>query len=133
VTWADGVVRTEGLTVRDNRLTLEVHLPWYRSLPLSCLESVEIDLDGRRATTSQTDVHAGEFDGPLAAAAESKAWWDVRDPLEVRLDIGGHAGETYTVDVTVACRIPYMKSASGSGAVLRVHASTQLVARLNGD
>ena len=43
-------MRPDGLTARDGGLSLAVHLPWYRSLPVSCLEA--LDVPGRAG-----DVH----------------------------------------------------------------------------
>ena len=42
MTMAEGMVRPDALSDRDGRLALAVHLPWYRSLPISCLEAVEV-------------------------------------------------------------------------------------------
>ena len=36
------VVRTDALTATSDGLALEVHQHWYRSLPLSCVERLEV-------------------------------------------------------------------------------------------
>ena len=46
MTMTEGMVRPDALSARDGRLALAVHLPWYRSLPISCLESSRSSVDG---------------------------------------------------------------------------------------
>ena len=64
MTMHEGMLRPGCLTVRDGRRVLEIHLPWYRSLPMSCLESIEVD--GR----------------PCDPENPSETW-DLREPLRV--------------------------------------------------
>ena len=52
MTMTEGMVRSDALSEDGGRLRLAVHLPWYRSLPVSCLESVEVTVVKRRAAAS---------------------------------------------------------------------------------
>ena len=81
---AEGMVRPDALSVRDGRLALAVHLPWYRSLPISCLEGVEVSVDGSPAAI--TVGARARLRGSVAEAAASDVDWDLRDALEVSLD-----------------------------------------------
>jgi hypothetical protein len=128
MTWSDGMIRPDALRVRDGKLVLAVHIPWYRSLPLSCLEALQTVVDGHEAGSDHAPLRIGQFCGSLPAAVLSDAWWDLRDPLEIPLDVPGSAGQTYTVDVSVACRIPYIQQAPGVPLVQRTSASARLVA-----
>lgn len=86
MTMAEGVLRDGCAVVEDGRLVVRVGLPWYRSLPLSCLESVDVRVDGRpvavRAGTS------GEWPA-RPAVPDDDSDWDLRDPLEVVTDSSG--------------------------------------------
>ena len=122
MTMTEGMVRPDALSVRDGRLALAVHLPWYRSLPISCLEAVEVSVDGAPATV--TSVSVPGFDGSVAEAAASDVDWDLRDALDVSLDREGEPG-THALEVTLAVRIPYLQTAPGVALVQRATARTE--------
>ena len=122
MTMSEGMVRPDALSVRDGRLALALHLPWYRSLPISCLESVEVSVDGAPATV--TSVRVPGFAGTVADAAGSDADWDLRDALEVSLDREGRPG-THALEVSLAVRIPYLQQAPGVALVQRAVARTE--------
>jgi hypothetical protein len=127
MTMAEGVVRDDALRARDGQLTLAVRLPWYRSLPLSCLESVDVAVAGVAVPIRSAAVPG--FAGPIAAAAESDATWDLRDPLEVTLDAGAERGAVVALEVTVAVRIPYIQQAPGVPLVQRAVVRTEATIR----
>ncbi len=122
MTMAESMVRPDALSARDGRLALALHLPWYRSLPISCLESVEVSVDGAPATVAS--VHVPGFTGSVAEAAASDADWDLRDALDVSLDREGRPG-AHTLEVSLAVRIPYLQTAPGVALVQRATASTE--------
>ena len=117
MTMTEGTLRPDALSVRDGRLSLAVHLPWYRSLPLSCLESVDVTVD--RSAVAVREVCVGGFAGPVADAAGWDAWWDLRDALEVALDAPAALGEHHEVQLDLAIRIPYIQQAPGVPLVQR--------------
>ena len=127
MTMTEGTVRPDALSVRDGRLALAVHLPWYRSLPVSCLEQLEVRLDGAQAAIRSLAV--GGFAGTVDEAVDSDAWWDLRDALDVALDAPGRAGDVMTVEVGVAVRIPYMQQAPGVPLVQRAAVRTEATVR----
>lgn len=91
---------------------VEVPLSWYRSIPLSCLESVEVTSNGSPANVPFVSLPG--FSGSLAEAAASEEQWDVRDPLRIRVDTPA------PVSVEVAVRIPYLEQAPGVPLVHRI-------------
>lgn len=123
MTMAEGMVRPDALSAHSGRLELAVHLPWYRSLPISCLESVEVTVDGAAAAVDSVRVPG--FAGRMAEAAVSDAQWDLRDPLAVSLDMAGRPGEEHQLEVAVAVRIPYIEQAPGVPLVQRVVVRTE--------
>jgi Domain of unknown function (DUF6379) len=122
VTMTEGMVRPDALSVRDGRLALALHLPWYRSLPISCLESVDVTVDGTPAPV--TAVRVPGFSGTVAEAADSDADWDLRDALDVSLDRESRPG-THALEVRLAVRIPYLQQAPGVALVQRAVARTE--------
>ena len=117
MTMTEGTVRPDALSAPDGRLSVAVHLPWYRSLPVSCLEALEVRVHGAPAEVRSLAV--GGFTGTVADAADSDAWWDLRDALDVSLDAAAHPGEVLIVEVDLAVRIPYMQQAPGVPLVQR--------------
>ena len=117
MTMTEGVVRSDALSESGGRLQLAVHLPWYRSLPVSCLESLEVTVDA--APVGVRSVRLPGFDGPVAGAADSDAWWDLREPLVVSLDASARSGDVLRLEVGVAVRIPYIQQAPGVPLVQR--------------
>jgi hypothetical protein len=127
MTMSEGVLRADALTIHDGRLSVAVHLPWYRSLPISCLDAVDVRVDGVAAAVGM--VATGGYAGTLAAAAVSDAWWDVRDPLDVTLDLRASAGVRRTVDVDLSVRIPYLQQAPGVPLVQRTTVQLEAIVR----
>jgi hypothetical protein len=123
MTMTEGMVRPDALSVHDGQLALALRLPWYRSLPISCLEGVEVTVDG--APAAVTSVRVPGFSGTVADAARSDADWDLRDALDVSLDAAGRPGEPRSVEVRVAVRIPYLQVAPGVALVQRAVARTE--------
>jgi Domain of unknown function (DUF6379) len=123
VTMTEGMVRPGALSARDGRVAVAVHLPWYRSLPVSCLESVRVTVDGVPAHVRSVGV--GAFTGPVEDAGASDATWDLRDPLDVVIDRAGRPGEVHAVEIALAVRIPYLQQAPGVALVQRASGRTE--------
>jgi hypothetical protein len=123
VTMTEGMVRPGALSARDGRVAVAVHLPWYRSLPVSCLESVRVTVDGVPAHVRSVGV--GAFTGPVEDAGASDATWDLRDPLDVVIDRAGRPGDVHDVEIALAVRIPYLQQAPGVALVQRARGRTE--------
>jgi hypothetical protein len=123
MTMSEGMVGADALSARDGRLAVAVRLPWYRSLPVSCVESVRVSVDGVPAPVRSVSV--GDFAGRVEEAAGSEGSWDLRDPLDVVLDVAASPGETRAVEVALAVRIPYIQVAPGVALVQRGTARTE--------
>ena len=127
MTMTEGTVRPDALSVHDGRLSMAIHLPWYRSLPVSCLEAVEVRLDGARVPVRSVAV--GGFAGTVQDAGGSDAWWDLRDALDVSLGAPARPGDVHAVEVDLAVRIPYMQQAPGVPLVQRAAVRTEATVR----
>jgi hypothetical protein len=123
MTMTEGMVRPGALSARGGRLAVAIHLPWYRSLPVSCLESVRVAVDGVPAHVRSVAIDG--FTGPVEEAAASDATWDIRDTLAVVLGQAARPGDVRTVEVALAVRIPYLQQAPGVPLVHRASARTE--------
>lgn len=90
---------------------VDVYLAWYRSLSLSCIEDVEVSLNGvqggREDLRVIRDGRAYTM-GELADLTDEE--WFVQDPITVRVpsDAPPEAGECAEVEVRLVTRIPYI-------------------------
>jgi hypothetical protein len=108
----------ESAALTDDALELSVRLNWYRSLPLSCVEQLEVRLDGAAVEPVTLEVDGVRCAVADLAAADDR-WWHVLDSARVRVPLGGapDAGP-HEVTVILGSRIPYLVSPDGSAAVI---------------
>jgi hypothetical protein len=86
---------------------LQARLPFYRSLPLSCIEGLELSIDG--VAPDAVDVFAGDDRYALAQISSlSDTWWFVLDALdlEIRLPEPLEPG-SHRVAMTMRFRVPH--------------------------
>jgi Domain of unknown function (DUF6379) len=77
-----------GTRVNGSVLTLEVRLPWYRSLPLSVARVSEICIDGKAISLAGAEVEANGKRFPLADLADKTTdFWFVLDSILVHVPI----------------------------------------------
>src|SRR5690348_10281696 len=87
--FARHLVETVALT--DDALELSVRLNWYRSLPLSCVEQLDVRLDG--AALSPASLAVGGVSYPVAdLATTDDRWWHVLDSALVRVPLDAAPG-----------------------------------------
>jgi hypothetical protein len=90
---------------------VDVHLAWYRSLPLSCVEDVAITIDGRDIPRDHLRVLRNGAELTLDELADKvDDWWFVQDPLTVKVPDPSpkSRGNEAKVMVHLATRIPYI-------------------------
>lgn len=128
---ADQVVVDESLHVLEGGVRFAIRMPWYRALPLSCLEGLEVRLDGDVVEPHELALALAGRTYRLADLPPlHEEWWYVTDPLEVTVPrVLESANGEHELDVTVALRIPYIVEA-GNPLVMRERCVKRLVARV---
>jgi Domain of unknown function (DUF6379) len=114
---ADGSLRTV-----DGGFAFDVRLPWYRALPLACVEGLDVALDGHTVPSEELRI---EFNGRAYALGElpplHEDWWYVADAAPVTAPLPEPLGPgDHQLDVTIHVRIPYIIE-SGVPLVMREH------------
>ena len=122
---ADGSLRSD-----PAGFSFDLRIPWYRSLPLSCVEGLEVALDGDAIVPDRVRI---SFDGHSYALDELpplyEEWWQVTDAAHVSVAAdGGLAPGAHELDVTLSIRIPYIIEA-GRRLVMRERCVKSLVAQ----
>ena len=67
----DRVIEEGTLLVDEDSLSFDIRIPWYRSLPLSCVEGIEVRVDSTSVPAADTWIAFGDTTyglGDLAAA-----------------------------------------------------------------
>ena len=92
------------------RVRFKLRLPWYRSLPLSCIQALDVNIDGQRTASDALLVRLNGQDHTLAEAAGlHDTWWFVLDAIEVHAKTATSLGPgSHQVGVALSLRIPYM-------------------------
>jgi len=106
----DRVIEEGTLLVDEDSLSFDIRIPWYRSLPLSCVEGIEVRVDSTSVPAADTWIAFGDTTyglGDLAPLYDE--WWTVTDPARVRVQApGGFGSGPFEIDVTLSIRIPYI-------------------------
>jgi hypothetical protein len=101
----------DALRVAEDGFELDVHLNWYRSLPLSSLKTVELTIDGEPIGRDEMTIVVNGTESELDALAERwEEMWFVLDPATLRVRRAGRvqAGDEAEVTIRVGNRIPYI-------------------------
>ncbi|MBV9280028.1 MAG: hypothetical protein JOZ41_08110 [Chloroflexi bacterium] len=99
------------LRITDDGFELDIRIPWYRSLPLSSVQTLEVTVDGQRIAPEAVRF---QLYGERLALDELPnlftTWWFILDPatLHVAYDRPLQAGEKHTVELGLGFKIPYM-------------------------
>ncbi|HVB33459.1 MAG TPA: DUF6379 domain-containing protein [Patescibacteria group bacterium] len=110
---------------------LRIRLPWYRSLPLSCIERVEVTIDGEPVNRAEVSLTLDGLNHTLdEAAGLHDVWWFVLDTadLHIRRNKPLSPGD-HPVTVTLGCRIPYSATDFVFRQVARCEKTLTLVGR----
>ncbi len=124
------VLRKEAVRAIPGGYDVDIHLPWYRSLPLSCVEGISISIGGKQTPGDQLRI--------LYAGAELRLdelpelvndWWFVQDALTVRVPDPSplQPGTEAEASVHLATRIPYIIIAPGKALVQQTQVSNRVV------
>jgi Domain of unknown function (DUF6379) len=111
---SDTVLTEESLVRREDGLGIALTLPWYRSLWLSSVTSIDVAINGKPVPAADLTAELGERTFQLAELPDQ---WDVLWFMQDRLVVvvpAEHAdadGTPLDVEVTVELRLPYMRIA----------------------
>lgn len=124
------VLRREAVHATPEGYQIDVHLPWYRSLPLSCLEDISLRLGVDVVDRAHLRVRHDGRELMLDELAELvDEQWFVQDALEVLVAKPDRlpAGHALDVELTLATRIPYIIIGPETALVQRTRVERKVV------
>jgi Domain of unknown function (DUF6379) len=101
----------DALRAANNGFELDVHLNWYRSLPLSSVKTVELTIDGEKVQREDITFVANGKEYTLdELPSHWDEYWFVLDAatLRVRRAPAVRAGQRAEVSIRLGNRIPYI-------------------------
>ncbi len=110
------LIEDNSLRVSAEGYEVQVRLLWYRSLPLSCIEKVQLALDGQpvdpnlvRFGVNDRQFRLDELDDLV------DDFWFVQDSAHLSVFQPGMVarGELHTIDVELTLRFPYIPIGPG--------------------
>jgi hypothetical protein len=104
------VVRPDALRASGGALELELHHHWYRSLPLTSIGVLDIQIDGEPVGTDDITITANGKTFSFDELAERPdEWWFTVDAIAVGIPKrGARSGERHRVRVDLGLLIPYL-------------------------
>ena len=128
---AASMLDDDALREADDGFELDVHLNWYRSLPLSSLKTVEVTVNGEAIDREEITWVVNGAEHRLDELAEH--WdeiWFVLDPATIRVPRPlVKSGEAAEVTVRLGNRIPYILIGPNQALEYVTEKSKTLVAR----
>ncbi|TXS91871.1 hypothetical protein FV139_14130 [Parahaliea maris] len=111
---------------------IDVHLAWYRSLPLSCVENISIRIADK--AIPQDDIRISYNDKQLTVEELADLvddWWFVQDPLTIQVNDNSplSKGSRTSLQVTLDTRIPYIIIGPETALVKRTEAMTEVTVK----
>jgi hypothetical protein len=101
-------------TVQDGKIIgyeLKTNITYYRGIPLSMIEYIRVETDGKEVEQDKIRISVDEEDWFTLKEADTVTSykWEYGEPLYIRvLDEGGLSKGTHTVKLTVATRTAYI-------------------------
>ncbi|MCX8456113.1 hypothetical protein [Paenarthrobacter ureafaciens] len=118
-------LREGALSELDGGYELRIGLPWIRSMPLSSISALSVQLDGE-PVGNRLRIRLGDRDVQAEALPVEAGWWFIQDRLVLVLpreahavNQGGHAGSSvHRVSVHFELMVPYLQGPDGGPLVL---------------
>jgi hypothetical protein len=125
------IVEDNSLRATEDGYRLEARINWYRSLPLSCVEKVDLSLDGQPVPPEAISFGVNGHEYRLSdLPARADEFWFVLDPAVLSVHDPGRvkAGESHRIELQLAMRAPYILVGPGKFMVQTWHYTTTQVA-----
>jgi hypothetical protein len=107
----NSVINEQSLSPSPDHLLLDIRIPWYRSLPLSCVARLDVAIDGISLPLDDAEIDVNGLRHRLDELPDRvDEVWFIQDNARVRVPYPGGvpAGAVKDVEVRLDMRIPYI-------------------------
>lgn len=112
----DTVLNSQSLTATANGISLALTVPWYRSLWVSSVTSIDVKVDGKAIAQ---DAMRFRINGKSFTMDEVPNQWEelwfMQDRAHLDIDLGapGKPGDDHEITFHIELRLPYMQIKPG--------------------
>lgn len=113
---SEQMIERSELVLRNGKVSVPVRMPWYRALPMSSVEDMEIQIDGHDIDQASINWTVEGRTYSRAELAESwQNWWFPTDTAYMTGDLpaGFTPGSEATVTIRLGLYIPYINAGAG--------------------
>ena len=118
-------VREDALSATAEGFELRIGLPWIRSMPLSSIAGLTVEVDNVSLAPGELAVMLGHRRLSAGTLQEERGWWFVQD----RLVLAGRRAlsrGTHAIDIDFQLMVPYLQARPGTPLVLPLHLEARL-------
>ncbi len=111
MTISENILVEDSLRAAPDGFSVEILLNWYRSLPLSCVDAIELTLDGAAIAPEQVRFQLNGASRSLDELADmTEEMWFIQDHavLAVRRAPPLRTGDRVNLTLRLGSRIPYI-------------------------
>ena len=112
----DTLLSKKSLAATKNGLSLALTVPWYRSLWVSSVTSINVKVDGVEVPQEKLSFRLNENVWPMSEVPNQwETLWFMQDRAYLDMDLGkaGVVGEDHEITIHVEMRLPYMQIKPG--------------------
>lgn len=112
----DTVLSKQSLTATANGLSLAMTVPWYRSLWVSSVTSINVHVDGVEVPQDKLSFRLNGQSWPMSEVPNQwETLWFMQDRAYLDMDLGeaGVVGEEHEITFHIELRLPYMQIKPG--------------------
>ena len=112
----DTLLSKKSLGSIPNGLSLALTVPWYRSLWVSSVTSINVWVDGVEVPQDKLSFRLNENVWPMSEVPDQwETLWFMQDRAYLDMDLGkaGVVGEDHEITIHVEMRLPYMQIKPG--------------------
>ncbi|MEY4434548.1 MAG: hypothetical protein RIR16_588 [Actinomycetota bacterium] len=112
----DTVLSKQSLTATANGLSLAMTVPWYRSLWVSSVTSINVHVDGVEVPQDKLSFRLNGQSWPMSEVPNQwETLWFMQDRAYLDMDLGkaGVVGEEREITFHIELRLPYMQIKPG--------------------
>ncbi len=130
MTMVDHVLREDSLIAEGNAMLLEVGLPWFRSVPMSCVNGLIVTIGEHRFVSSELQINIDGHYLPIADLPKSDLGeWFLQDRKQIKIPLHMPTSELQKVRVEFEMVIPNIFPTPDKPAHLPMVAQAELQVR----